>query len=248
MNTTHPTPDTIPEPRLDDPAAQRGTRRWLRRPTRPRGWVLAVVIGAVVLIGLGNLVIVSGHLTALAIGPDDDLELEGIPRARAVDDDVWRGRAPTEEGYRALADRGVEVVVDLRAEEFEQAPVALLDELGLEFVHMPIRDGQTPTTRQVERFMEVVDEADGTVFVHCGAGVGRTGVMAAAYSSLTTEESNLALLWENLSIGPPSLEQISYALTVDGELPLEQPPVAVRGLSRLFDGPRRIWHTLRGDV
>lgn len=90
--------------------------------------------------------------------------------------------------------------------------------------------------------------AGGPVFMHCGAGVGRTGAMAAAYSVSTTDAANGALLWENLSIGPPSPEQIVYAATIDDVGPVEQPPTWVKGISRLFDGPRRIWHNLRGDV
>lgn len=230
----------LTEDRTEIDITDEGSRPLHRRALR---WLLAA--GLVLL--LGNLTIIGSHLTAWAVGPDDDLELDGIPRARAVDDQLWRGRAPSEEGYAALAERGVEVVVDLRAEQFEVAPEELLDELDLELVRLPIRDGQTPTTEQVRALMDVVEGADGVVFMHCGAGVGRTGAMAAAYGALTSDRSNLGLLWENLSIGPPSLEQITYALTVDAD-DLGQPPAAAKAVSRLFDGPRRLWHNLRGDV
>ncbi|WP_420907495.1 fused DSP-PTPase phosphatase/NAD kinase-like protein, partial [Streptomyces scabichelini] len=36
---------------------------------------------------------------------------------------------------------------------------------------MPIRDGQTPTNQQVDRFLRTVASSTGPVFVHCGAGV-----------------------------------------------------------------------------
>lgn len=222
-----------------------GGRR--RRPRGPLFRLGAVVVAVAALLGIGNLTILAAHLIARAMGPDDDLALAGIPRARAVDEQVWRGRAPTPEGYRSLAARDVEVVIDLRAEEFQQPPVELLDALGLDLVRIPIRDGQTPTWPQVEQVLEVVERADGTVFVHCGAGVGRTGAMAAAYQAAHGAESNADLLWQNLSIGPPSFEQIVYAATVD-ETPLRQPPGWVKAVSRFFDGPRRLWHNLNGDV
>ncbi|WP_406215152.1 hypothetical protein [Streptomyces canus] len=44
------------------------------------------------------------------------------------------------------------------------------------------------------------------MFVHCGAGVGRTGTMAAAYLVKTGEQSSAVR--RNLAVGPPSIEQI----------------------------------------
>ena len=52
--------------------------------------------------------------------------------------------------------------------------------------------------------------ADGTVFVHCGAGVGRTGAMVGAYLVDQGELSGSAALRRNLAVGPPSLEQIAF--------------------------------------
>lgn len=244
--TDHPTADPADVPPAATPSTTGDTSPTPRRGVRR---ALLLVLGAIAgVLLLGNGLIVGSHLLALAIGPDDDLELAGIPRARAVDDQLWRGRAPTDEGYASLAERGVEVVVDLRAEEFEQAPEALLDELDLELVRMPIRDGQTPTAADVEVLLDLVADSDSPVFVHCGAGVGRTGAIVAAYRVATSDATNLGILWDNLSIGPPSLEQITYALTVDADGPPEQPAGWVKAISRFFDGPRRIWHNLHGDV
>src|SRR5690606_9583184 len=94
---------------------------------------------------------------------------------------VWRGRAPDAPAYAALAEAGVTDVVDLRAERDLDVPEALLDELGVARHHLPIRDGQTPDHADVQAFLAIVEQADGLVYVHCGAGVGRTGSMAAAY-------------------------------------------------------------------
>ena len=43
--------------------------------------------------------------------------VEGIDNLQAVDDHVWRGAAPTADGYRNLARAGIATVVDLRAED-----------------------------------------------------------------------------------------------------------------------------------
>ncbi|MEU9285350.1 protein-tyrosine phosphatase family protein [Streptomyces sp. NPDC048275] len=109
---------------------------------------------------------------------------------------------------------------------------------GLDAVRLPVRDGQTPTPRQVERFLDLVGETSGPVFVHCGAGVGRTGAMAAAHLVRTGELSPPTAVRRNLAVGPPSIEQISYGLSL-GQGRAHQPPFPVIAVNRLVDAPRR---------
>lgn len=104
-----------------------------------------------------------------------------------------------------------------------------------------MRDGQTPTPEQVQRLLDTVSESSGPVFVHCGAGVGRTGTMAAAYLVRTGQEDSPGAVWRNLSVGPPSIEQIYYGLMLERERDTAQPPDAVVVMSRIVDAPRRIW-------
>ncbi len=72
-------------------------------------------------------------------------------------------------------------------------PADWLESEGVEFVHMPIRDGQLPSEAQVARFMEVVRESDGPVFVHCGVGVGRRGTMVEAYLKVAVTTASRVL-------------------------------------------------------
>ena len=142
-----------------------------------------------------------------------------------------------------IAQRAADAGVDLRSEsEVGIDPTAELARRGVDWVRIPIRDGQTPTADQVRRFLAVIDGADGPVFVHCGAGVGRTGALVAAHLATSGTESGLARLAGNLSVGPPSLEQIVYAASLDGDF--SRPNVAVVAASRVLDAPRRIWHNL----
>jgi hypothetical protein len=49
----------------------------------------------------------------------------------------------------------------------------------------------------------------------------------------------------NLAVGPPSLEQLAYAVALDaGEAP-QRPNVALVAVSRTFDAPRRIFKAIQ---
>ena len=200
-----------------------------------------LLIGLIVFIAAGNLSILGANLLARATFDSPPVpELKGVGNLAAVDDRVWRGGAPSEAGYRALADNGVRTIVDLRAEADVQIDHRLLDRLGLRLVSIPLRDGQAPQARQVNRFLRVVQNTEKRVYVHCGAGVGRTGTMAAAYLVKTGKADAAEALARNLSVGPPSLEQISFVAELGGE-GVDSPPAAITLMSRVIDGPRRMW-------
>ena len=197
--------------------------------------------GAVFLI-VGNLVILGASLWARETSPTvSPSELQGIDNLRAVDAEVWRGAAPTSDGYRNLAKAGVATVVDLRAEEGLDADFELVRELGMNLVHIPIRDGQAPSTEEVAAFLDATRGAGGgKVFIHCGAGVGRTGAMVGAYQIASGETRPTGALRQNLAVGPPSLEQMAFVAGLDAGR-VEKPGPVLTAVSRVLDAPRRIW-------
>lgn len=190
---------------------------------------------------LGNLGLLAATLAARAVvGHPPAAAIEGVDSLRAVDGKVLRGANPTLEGYVGLRDAGVTTVVDLRAEHDAGAHDEYVRSLGMEIVHLPIRDGQTPTPEQQAAFLDVVRRAPGTVFLHCGAGVGRTGAVAARYLVDTRQRNPISALARNLEVGPPSIEQNAYSLGLDRG---PARPLVVAA-SRYLDGPRRLWHNL----
>jgi protein tyrosine phosphatase (PTP) superfamily phosphohydrolase (DUF442 family) len=210
----------------------RTTGRRLRRYI-----VLAVAAFAGFLV-LGNLTIVAASLSLRGDSlPAPDVRVDNF---RVVDEQVWRGAAPSAATYRDLAAAGATTVVDLRAEDDLTVDTALLDDLGVTRFHLPIRDGQIPSQAQVDHFLDIVRNSSGPVFVHCGAGVGRTGAMVAAYLVRTGEADGVEALRRNLSVGPPSLEQVTFAATLEGAHASRVPaPVVI--VSRVLDAPRRLW-------
>jgi protein-tyrosine phosphatase len=236
------------QPGPPSPAPARpGTRpHSLRR--RVAHIVVGVLLGYFALWAAGTLGILAASYVARESTPPPagTRAVQGIHNFQPVGTTgkLWRGAAPSPAGYRALSDLGLATVVDLRAENLSAAQLAEPREAGLDVVRLPMRDGQTPGPEQVRRLLDTVSRSSGPVFVHCGAGVGRTGTMAAAYLVKTGQEGAGAAVWRNLSVGPPSIEQIYYGLNLERERATEKPPLSVVTLSRLVDAPRRIWSYL----
>jgi protein-tyrosine phosphatase len=205
-----------------------------------------LVAGLVAFLVIGNLVIFAAfqwasRSTAAPYVPP----IAGIKNLAAVDHQVWRGSAPSVAGYEGLADHHVKTIVDLRAEDLA-VDEELINSLGMNLVRIPLRDGQAPTPDQVDSFLAAVQESPGRVYLHCGAGVGRTGTMAAAYLVSTGQASGLEAVRRNLAVGPPSLEQLAFASSLEqDEVGRVNPLLTV--MSRVLDGPRRILVRVRGS-
>ncbi len=241
--TLEPSAPHAPAPALAPDLARRPVRRsWRRRAFR-------LALGFAAVLALGNLFILAAHAVAQSAAGDSPVDVPddvaGIRNFEAVDASLWRGGAPSTEDYRALAAAGVTTIIDLRAEEGLQDPTPLLEQLGVMRVAIPIRDGQTPADEQVRQFMAAVDASKGTVYLHCGAGVGRTGTLAAVYE-VSRGSGGWAAMRANLAVGPPSLEQLAYAASLDaGDAP-HRPNGAIVAVSRTFDAPRRLWKVVQG--
>lgn len=78
---------------------------------------------------------------------------------------------------QAIALGRVELLINLH--EIADPP-----ELGVSSVHLPVPSSDPPTPAQLERGIALIREAltsGKRVAVHCGAGLGRTGTLLAAY-------------------------------------------------------------------
>ena len=63
-------------------------------------------------------------------------------------------------------------------------------------MRFPIRDGQPPSDDQADQIVAALTSAEPPVFIHCAAGVGRTGSCVGAYlvraRGATVDEANIA--------------------------------------------------------
>lgn len=114
----------------------------------------------------------------------EKLHTAGLPNFGKINDRLYRGAQPRENGLPELKKLGVTTVVDLRGDD----PRGIAREkknaesLGMHFVNIPVSGWSPPTDAQVAQFLGIFREhPDEKVFVHCRLGDDRTGVFVAAY-------------------------------------------------------------------
>jgi len=111
-------------------------------------------------------------------------QIAGVSDAGKVNDFLYRGAQPSEQGLEQLKRLGVDTIVDLRGErpsltdkERKQA-----EALGMHLVNIPGNGWSPPSDEQVAQFLSLFrDKPRRHIFVHCWLGTDRSGVFIALY-------------------------------------------------------------------
>ena len=80
-----------------------------------------------------------------------------------------------------LRRNGVEILISLTESPIRRDWV---NEAGMMVVNVPVPDMEPPSDRQLDHLLDTIRKANASrmgVAVHCGAGLGRTGTVLAAY-------------------------------------------------------------------
>lgn len=127
----------------------------------------------------------------------------GINNFRKVDERVYRGAQPTDEGFKYLASIGVKVVIDLREQgQRSRAEEKVVTKAGMRYISIPMMGLIPPSQAQTTRILELMENPQtGPVFVHCMRGADRTGAVIAAYRIDHQKWDNSKALKEAMSNG-----------------------------------------------
>jgi tyrosine-protein phosphatase SIW14 len=134
---------------------------------------------------------------------DGLVKVDGVGNFHQVDDHVYRGAQPTDQGFRNLAKLGIRTVVDLR-EDGQRArdEERTVKEAGMQYVSVPMKGMQAPSDQSVSKALALLEDAStGPVFVHCMRGADRTGNVIACYRIEHDHWKNEQALTEARSLG-----------------------------------------------
>ena len=102
-----------------------------------------------------------------------------LPNFSEATGTLYRGGQPTKNGFRILAKRGVNIVVDLRGSRESERKI--VTRLGMQYVALPWRCFM-PKDIVFAQFLTLVRKNPGKkIFVHCRMGDDRTAMMIASY-------------------------------------------------------------------
>ena len=106
-----------------------------------------------------------------------------LPKFHRVNETLFRGGQPTEDGFKILSQMGIKTVVNLRDDdERAQAEGTVARAAGLNYFNLPLAHFDKPADERVAQILSIITAPENQpVFVHCKRGADRTGTIIAIY-------------------------------------------------------------------
>ncbi len=109
-------------------------------------------------------------------------DISGIKNLIQVNEHIYRGAQPSQEGFKALAKMGIKTVIDLRDKPSQLvAEKQTVEAAGMKYLSVPM-SMHAPTDDQIKRALSILESSSAwPVFLHCLGGKDRTGTVIACY-------------------------------------------------------------------
>ncbi|CAN5400848.1 hypothetical protein BH20ACI1_BH20ACI1_02690 [soil metagenome] len=111
------------------------------------------------------------------------VENKDLPNFSQVNENLYRGAQPTENGVKELAKLGVKTIINLRGEDKNSLrEKEWAQNAGVKFIAVDLKNWFRPKTKDIEQIIKYIDAPENQpVFVHCRRGADRTGTVVAVY-------------------------------------------------------------------
>ena len=132
-----------------------------------------------------------------------DEESHHLPNFHSATDQIFRGGQPPAAGLQPLHQKGIATIINLREEATAiEAERAFAHSIGLQYISIPLRPFDIPTTESIEKFLILIHEKNHQpFFIHCLHGMDRTGLMVGLYRMKYSDWTYERSLEEMLSLG-----------------------------------------------
>jgi protein tyrosine/serine phosphatase len=114
----------------------------------------------------------------------ETLHLRGVSDVGKLNDYLYRGSQPNDEGLRELKKLGITLVIDLRGERkgLAKSERKKAHALGMRVVNIRASGWSAPMDNDLVKFLSLTQQRPREkIFVHCWLGGDRTGVFFAVY-------------------------------------------------------------------
>lgn len=87
----------------------------------------------------------------------------------------------TADAIRELKENGISNVLSLNEFRLTADQIEALRAEGIRYLWLPVKDFKTPTVSALLEGCEFIDRSPGATLAYCGFGIGRTGMLTAAW-------------------------------------------------------------------
>ena len=129
----------------------------------------------------------SHHKQTLAVNPPafaEKVYVPGVSDFGRINDFLYRGAQPKDEGVEQLKKLGIDTIIDLRGElhGLIEKEGRHAESLGMRFINLPGSGWATPKDEEIAKFFSLLRERPRRkIFIHCWLGGDRSGMFIAAY-------------------------------------------------------------------